>query len=185
MSLITMVSSLSEMIQQLAYKICKDGWYTRFENNGWRPVSDKIFDELVDPVYCETTQKTIKYHYSKLQRKNDVEKKKKAKKVDWLKKMYAVGAKVAPSHVEAEGHEELLQWSIALNYDVYLFNWISLATTGKSDDPKTFMNDGPSASVKVELQTLKTDHTLRPLSSKSISSLRDLYLTDHIESEVF
>jgi hypothetical protein len=63
------------------------GWYQRNENNGWRPVSDKVFNnEREDSVTQETT-KAIAFHYSKLKRRHELEKKKREKKLEWLRTM--------------------------------------------------------------------------------------------------
>ena len=45
-----------------------DGWYDRFENNGWRPISDKILTPY-DAVELRSANKAKKFHFNKLKRK--------------------------------------------------------------------------------------------------------------------
>lgn len=45
-----------------------DGWYERFENNGWRPISDKILTPY-DAVELRTANKPKKFHFNKAKRK--------------------------------------------------------------------------------------------------------------------
>lgn len=73
----------------------KDSWYQRYENNGWRPVSDKVWNQYKDPVTYETSQKCISFHFSKLKRRDEIAKRKKQKKLDWLKKLYQEGKQIA------------------------------------------------------------------------------------------
>ncbi|XP_064628856.1 protein MFI-like isoform X2 [Lineus longissimus] len=138
----------------------KVGWYQRWENNGWRLVSDRLLTHiLADPVTWETSQKKIEFHHNKLQRKQDVEKQRKQKKINWMQKMYKEGmmkAKVEDTEtiqliegaaagmvatIEMEGPEavqewevdELLEWTTSLNYDDYLDGWKEIATSSKSE----------------------------------------------------
>ena len=64
-----------------------DGWYNRAENNGWRPISDKILTPF-DAVEIRTNQQTKKYHYNKLKRKELTAQEKRNKKLKWLRKLY-------------------------------------------------------------------------------------------------
>ena len=64
-----------------------DGWYERFENNGWRPISDKILTPY-DPVELRTANKPKPFHFSKLKRKELTAKEKRNKKIKWLRKLY-------------------------------------------------------------------------------------------------
>ncbi|KAJ3380484.1 hypothetical protein HDU92_005949 [Lobulomyces angularis] len=83
-------------------KSSHDGWYQRTENNGWRPVSEKIYQEELESfefsksaafnqISFEKEEKKINFHRDKLIRKEDVEKKRKEKKLKWLKKLYEDG----------------------------------------------------------------------------------------------
>jgi hypothetical protein len=64
-----------------------DGWYERFENNGWRPISDKILTPF-DPVELRTSNKPVKFHFDKTKRKEQTAKEKRVKKLKWLRKLY-------------------------------------------------------------------------------------------------
>uniref|UniRef100_A0A7S1UGA4 Uncharacterized protein n=1 Tax=Phaeomonas parva TaxID=124430 RepID=A0A7S1UGA4_9STRA len=68
------------------------GWYRRVECNGWRPVTLQVIqDKGLDPVYKETHARSKPFHWSRLQRQEDVLRKRKAKKRRWLQKMYMDG----------------------------------------------------------------------------------------------
>ncbi|XP_038078313.1 protein MFI-like [Patiria miniata] len=138
----------------------REGWYKRMENNGWRLVSDRLLlRPEQDPVTWETSNKKVDFHHAKLQRRQDVEKKKKQRKVEWMKKMYREGmlqAKTEDSDtkslvegaaagmvaaIESQGSEvveewevdELLEWTSGLNFDDYLSSWKELATSSGSE----------------------------------------------------
>ncbi|KAJ3188239.1 hypothetical protein HDU85_005389 [Gaertneriomyces sp. JEL0708] len=143
-------------------KPADNGWYQRVDNNGWRPVSDKLWD----PAEGEelTPPKPVKFHHLKLKRRQQLEQLKRARKIAWLQKMYRDGrhldpnlkaGAVDPSLTNAGGlatfngsdptAEELLgvdtnmdenfliQWSTVLDFEAYFENWIELAITGASD----------------------------------------------------
>jgi hypothetical protein len=42
----------------------KNGWYRRYENNGWRPISDKILTPF-DQVEVQSSQKQMEFHYDR------------------------------------------------------------------------------------------------------------------------
>ncbi|KAJ3086148.1 hypothetical protein HK102_013470 [Quaeritorhiza haematococci] len=204
----------SEKVKEARRK-AEEGWYRRIENNGWRPVSDKLWEDarkgslqcsdLPALVALNTLPpstagnvdgesgrnrndskkivglsgvNSIAFHYSKLVRKEEIERRKKQKKLDWLKKMYKEGTKLlsnpdekglaisGPDGATLETVEEgkepggdeegdldfsaeaemdpdfLLVWTKALDYEEYIENWVTLATSGKSDDPATYiLND--------------------------------------------
>jgi hypothetical protein len=60
------------------------------ENNPWRPVSDKIWDLRNNPDYNALlpSGKTLKFHHSAIVRRQDLEKRKREKRLTWMKKMY-------------------------------------------------------------------------------------------------
>jgi len=68
------------------------GWYEREENNGWRPLTvrlSKTSDRVVDEVEKETSRKRVpNFHHSKLRRRQDVERKRREKSVEWMRKLY-------------------------------------------------------------------------------------------------
>lgn len=137
------------------------GWYQRSENNGWRLVSDKALNNIYqDPITFSTSKKKVKFHHCKLVRKQDLEKRQKERKMEWMKKMYrdgALKAKEEDSNIKAlvesaaqgvldaapktdHGHglveewevDELLQWTNGLNFEEYNADWRELSTTDTS-----------------------------------------------------
>jgi len=137
----------------------QDGWYARIENNGWRLVSDRLIYASMDPVTRETSQKPVEFHHVKLQRKVDLERKRRKRKIDWMKKMYKEGMLAAkdtdqetadlvekaarglvntvslqgPNSVMDWEVDELLQWTTALNFDDYIEVWKETATSNISE----------------------------------------------------
>ena len=67
-------------------KAIKDNWYKRVENNGWRPISDRLLLED-DEIVKKSSSKPVAWHHSKLVRQVDLLKKRKRKKLQWMKKM--------------------------------------------------------------------------------------------------
>ncbi|XP_063300980.1 protein MFI [Pelobates fuscus] len=134
-----------------------ENWYTRVENNGWRLLTLRLFDGM-DQITATDNIKKITFHHSGLRRKQDVEKKQKQKKIDWMRKMYYQGSLRAqttdPDTVilvqkatqgvinSAEQHgsgsvmdwevDELLQWTNALNYEEYIGKWKVIGTSKSS-----------------------------------------------------
>lgn len=132
-------------------------WYKRVENNGWRPVCDRVLKcSNQDPIAHESGQKKIDYKHCKIQRKKDVEVRKKNKKIEWMKKMYAVGMLQANDTEDEEVRElvdtaargvfstvqengistiedwevdELIQWTQGLNFERYHEDWKDFGTT--------------------------------------------------------
>ncbi|KAM5227163.1 protein MFI isoform 4-T4 [Hipposideros larvatus] len=76
------------------------GWYRRIENNGWRPVSDRFWMSTEDVMVGN--KKETKFHFSKLKRRQDMEKKRKTRKIEWMKQMYIANWKeIATSNSSA------------------------------------------------------------------------------------
>ncbi|KAF5894373.1 hypothetical protein DAT39_015943 [Clarias magur] len=117
----------------------RSGWYRRMENNGWRLLSGKIC-LLGDPITQDTSCKRTDFHHCKLTRRQDAERKKKIRKLEWMRKMYDEGA--LHTHTEhrdlvensAKGMtcaleqlgpdamldwevDELIEWTSALDFD--------------------------------------------------------------------
>ncbi|KAL3883320.1 hypothetical protein ACJMK2_029595 [Sinanodonta woodiana] len=136
------------------------GWYQRMDNNGWRLVSDRLIHHVMsDPITWESSQKRYEYHHDKLVRRQDVEKRKKKKKIEWMKKMYKQGMLKAksddketialiegaaagmvvtvenfgPDALEDWEVDELLEWTTSLNFEDYLNGWKELATSSNSE----------------------------------------------------
>ncbi|XP_048768431.2 protein MFI-like isoform X2 [Ostrea edulis] len=137
----------------------QNGWYKRIENNGWRLVSDRLVQHLTDPITWETSNKKYQHSHDKLQRIQDVEKRKKKRKIEWMQKMYQEGMlkaksddpetmnliegaaagmmatveKMGPNALEDWEVDELLDWTTSLNFDEYLNNWKDVATSAYSE----------------------------------------------------
>ncbi|XP_076969181.1 protein MFI isoform X6 [Tamandua tetradactyla] len=76
------------------------GWYHRIENNGWRPVSESFWMPIENVMVAD--KKESEFHFSKLKRKQDLEKKRKIKKVEWMRHMYIANWKeIATSNSSA------------------------------------------------------------------------------------
>jgi hypothetical protein len=63
------------------------GWYERFENNGWRPINDKMLTPN-DQVEEATKQKSRPFHFDVQKRRALTQKEKRLKKIKWLRKLY-------------------------------------------------------------------------------------------------
>lgn len=68
------------------------GWYSRRENNGWRPVAPRLLEQAhEDPVTASTSVKTIDYHHSRLRRQIDRAAGRDAKRREWILRMHSEG----------------------------------------------------------------------------------------------
>ncbi|EHH23401.1 protein MFI isoform X4 [Macaca nemestrina] len=141
------------------------GWYHRIENNGWRPVSD-TFWLSTDSIVVED-KKESEFHFSKLKRRQDLEKKRKLRKIEWMRQMYYSGSLEAKSthretlgliHTATKGLirafedggidsvmewevDEVLNWTNTLNFDEYIASWKEIATSNSSANFKGFRFD--------------------------------------------
>uniref|UniRef100_A0A3B4G812 Uncharacterized protein n=1 Tax=Pundamilia nyererei TaxID=303518 RepID=A0A3B4G812_9CICH len=134
----------------------QSGWYKRMENN-----SNKVRNKN-DFLFCFSqigANKKIDFHYSKLQRKQDLESWRKRKKIEWLKQMYKEGhlqdhaehrhmaalvessAQELMETVEKKGDDEILEWELdellawtnTLNFKEYMEEWRHLACSYSSE----------------------------------------------------
>ncbi|CAL8293064.1 unnamed protein product [Lota lota] len=117
-------------------------WYRRVENNGWRLLSGKLAP-VGDPVEA-TADKVTEFHHCRLRRRQDLEQRRKKRKIEWMKQMYNHGGMQAPTvdpeeavlvertlqgmiqdverrgtanHISDWEVEELLEWTNALNFE--------------------------------------------------------------------
>lgn len=146
------------------------GWYERIENNGWRPISDKILTPF-DTVEIRTAQARKKFHHDIMKRKELTAAEKRRRKLKWLRKLYkdAKNAELVQENENLKHEPEienlysnpfdeprfmqydnedfdkevnaLIEWCEDLDYDKYVSNWTDLATSGKSDIKKFEMGD--------------------------------------------
>ncbi|TNN57595.1 putative protein C11orf65 [Liparis tanakae] len=61
------------------------GWYQRTENNSWRLFCSKVVS--MNESKEMGANKKREFHYSRLQRQQDVDKWRQGRKIEWLKKM--------------------------------------------------------------------------------------------------
>jgi hypothetical protein len=123
-----------------------DGWYSRWENNGWRRVAAKTLREAgEDPVHRRTRDLAVRFHYSKVVRHEERVLLKKRSKREWLSKLYKQGRGLLEDELKQrerdeaklddadllEQHDEdgLLEWSRQLDFDHYVRDWGALATS--------------------------------------------------------
>lgn len=64
-----------------------EGWYERIENNGWRPINDKILTPF-DQIEIDTSNKPKPFHFDPKKRKALTEREKRLRKIRWLRKLY-------------------------------------------------------------------------------------------------
>lgn len=102
------------------------GWYEREENNGWRPISERLLVEE-DPVTTMTKLKRMPlFHFSPGVRREERLRKARQRKREWMAKLYKDGGGPEVDNQGGEGEEgdllddnELLQWSELLDYNKY------------------------------------------------------------------
>ncbi|ORX78067.1 hypothetical protein BCR32DRAFT_282632 [Anaeromyces robustus] len=122
------------------------GWYTRVENNGWRPIADSFKSDIygMDEIEFETTKKTVQFHHLPLKRKEDVIIQKKKKKIEWLRKIYQIEKNkeynninddtILDEYQQEENDFNLIkEWSDKLKFEDYVVNWKKLATTDRTE----------------------------------------------------
>ena len=121
----------------------KSRWYRRFENNGWRPVATQVLQSF-DHISHESGTRTVSWHYSRLVRRQDEARRRREKKLAWLRNLYSRGAAEAACDVidedgdsdivdsgdDLESGEDLVAWSESLNFDSYMKDWLGLGTCG-------------------------------------------------------
>ncbi|XP_049634380.1 protein MFI [Suncus etruscus] len=141
------------------------GWYHRTENNGWRLVSDTFWMSTENEMIGE--KKEREFHFSKLKRRQDMEKKRKIRKIEWMKQMYYKGTLRASTTndtndttlnlintatkgliraIEDGGLDSVMEWEVdevlnwtnTLNFDEYIANWKEIATSKSSANFKAF-----------------------------------------------
>mmetsp|Transcript_14414 Transcript_14414/g.39370 ORF Transcript_14414/g.39370 Transcript_14414/m.39370 type:complete len:567 (-) Transcript_14414:93-1793(-) len=70
--------------------INEDNWYLRVENNGWRPMVHRPHHQP-DEVEKTSAKKVLRnFHYSRLRRRQTIEKQRRRKTVEWMRKLYGM-----------------------------------------------------------------------------------------------
>lgn len=140
--------------RQISEDTCN--WYKRIENNGWRPVTAKVLSEAnKDPIAKSTAQKAIVgFHHSRTIPKKDMEKRRREKKRQWMRNLYAQGLLKEMGRKEKlddptneqqyeidfesenweEDADEMFDWASGLDYDEYIEGWYDVGKTGSTDD---------------------------------------------------
>ncbi|CAM4353604.1 unnamed protein product, partial [Caretta caretta] len=116
------------------------------------------FWRTIDPVTAEDNTKEKEFHYSKLKRKQDIDQRRKRRKIEWMTKMYHARSlrvktedptttiliqrsaegivnafeKGGTDNVMEWEVDELLQWTNALNFEEYISQWKETATSNSS-----------------------------------------------------
>lgn len=106
-------------------------WYQRVENNGWRPITTKVISEAaMDPVAVSTGQTVVPFHYSRTTRRQDLEQRRVLKKRNWLKQMYARGAREEREEMATTTEpgedtvDDLLHVRLTLHFIYSLIPWV-------------------------------------------------------------
>ncbi|CAF0769961.1 unnamed protein product [Rotaria sordida] len=95
----------------------QEGWYRRIENNGWRPVAyTHLLQVNIDEYFSSNNfKKSISFSHSKMQRRQDIEQRRRQKKLEWLKKMYKAGMLNTDKNVELKENENEKEMSRLIN----------------------------------------------------------------------
>ncbi|KAI9102684.1 hypothetical protein DFS34DRAFT_610101 [Phlyctochytrium arcticum] len=94
------------------------GWYQRTEQNGWRPVSEKLWSNGYQLIPELAAPKPTQFHHSKLIRRQDLVKSKRKRKLEWFHKMYTEGKQMSdrladPSSVEQAAAAQLFHGMVS------------------------------------------------------------------------
>ena len=70
----------------------KEGWYARVENNNWRSIAFNMLPKASDleKEQAKASEKGREWHYNRLQRWQDREKKQRHRRIEWMQKLYVV-----------------------------------------------------------------------------------------------
>ncbi|KAF0715641.1 Aste57867_3268 [Aphanomyces stellatus] len=125
------------------------GWYRRWDNNGWRPVTSKVLAPTndIDPITVATANRRRSYHHLRVVRQQQVVQQRKEKKRQWMKTIYMehlqkkaetsapeeLHANEPPIDFESDDWEhqanDMFDWADRLDFDNYVTNWSALGTT--------------------------------------------------------
>ncbi|XP_044297379.1 protein MFI isoform X2 [Varanus komodoensis] len=161
----TKLAITTRQTRKLQKKSCEDpsDWYKRIENNGWRLLSPRFWKAL-DPITAEDNLRVKEFECLSMLKKQEMIKRRKRRKIEWLKKMYfgkSLQVQTADpaatvliqrategliSTLENEGIDkvmewevdEMLKWTNALNYEEYVKQWKEIGTSKLSDSYQGF-----------------------------------------------
>lgn len=80
------------------------GWYLREDANGWRPIAERLFYEE-DPVERYTSAKRMDFSHIPKVRREFLNKKRREKKINWMREMYNLHSSIMSTHIVEEGAE--------------------------------------------------------------------------------
>jgi len=63
-------------------------WYMRVERNGWRPIATRLYKKVDDIEKVTAQRAQPNFHHNRLQRRQDLERKRKQQKIQWMQKLY-------------------------------------------------------------------------------------------------
>lgn len=155
---------LKEVPSQGQRPLNTDTWYRRVENNDWRPVQIGALRTATQAAIPSRRTEGYIFHPSKLVRREDAERLKRSRRLQWLKDMYRTGlmaqAKASASspiadyqaqygadfEVEEIDQEarDLLTWTDNLDFDAYVEEWGSIGTTARVDPLNLDLRDLPA-----------------------------------------
>lgn len=109
--------------------------YLRNENNGWRPLVCRLQAKR-DEVEKITARRLRPFHHSRLQRRQDLERRRRHQKAQWIRTLYAQSEAVpvaAESDPRPVTPEDLVQWSQEVEFEAYMDSWMQMATSDVSE----------------------------------------------------
>ncbi|KAF0752938.1 hypothetical protein AaE_005863, partial [Aphanomyces astaci] len=130
------------------------GWYRRWDNNGWRPVTSKVIAPTtdIDPITVATANRPRAYHHLRVVRQQQVIRQRKEKKRQWMKQLYMdhLQEKASDNNTDIVAAAEpaidfdspdweaqatdMFNWADKLDFDDYVANWTTLGTTTTVQD---------------------------------------------------
>eukprot|EP00960_Hanusia_phi_P034760 751272-Hanusia_phi.AAC.1 len=138
----------NQTMREVTELVDRGGWYKRYENNGWRPIANKLLFN-VDPVTARTSeQRKPDFHHSCTMRKHMALAKRLKKKKEWMSRMYKPVDDEGAEREEEEEEEvfrevrqefdEMVTWAHSLDYEgllpllrlSFLTSWQTTWTTG-------------------------------------------------------
>ncbi len=154
-----------------------ESWYRRVENNDWRPVQVGALRTATQGAIPSRKTEGYIFHPSKLVRREDAERLKRSRRLQWLKDMYRTGlmaqARASASSAMADYQaqygadfeveeidqeaRDLLTWTDNLDFDAYVEEWGSIGTTARVDplnlDLKDLPFEGSEEGGEVDLES--------------------------------
>jgi hypothetical protein len=143
------------VLREVTHEVDKSRWYHRFENNGWRPIANKHLQQSDFVVTSTALKRFPSFHYSAEVRKKQVDEKRNKRKERWMMHMYRAaatergddmsGKQIPIKEVVDEFQEQedaMDAWLKNLNFDDYIADWSSLATSIST------MELGPGAMIR-------------------------------------